>query len=532
MDRETIEKLGRRLESRMPLVGGMLRRSACRKLAEDSSSAAVPHLVKALDSEDETVRDAAQSALRSLVDPGAVDALCGIWFKNRDERLGTIIAECQYKPHGSGKLKLAALFKSGRKVRFRTPTAGAMAMVWDLSRDEDPRIAASARASLADLKAPAAVDALCTLWREERDQTIGKLVAECGYVAREPVRVRVLSALKAGRPEPVGEGAEQVPHLVDALLDSGTAIADNAEVALRCLQNAGAIDALCDVAISDPQSVCAEIVKQERYEPEMVSRRCVLFLLTGQLEKYFDLDHESQHLKAEYAAGDETLKRHIGEAIRASGDDRLLGLFHSARRRKLARELTAHEAQILLDVHERNEQWEEIFSLLFHIPLSKVVVGLDLLEKAGWQPEEETEAGVLGQLQELRGRVGDAPERPPAPDVALGPVMGGWIENGRAMAEEADDALRERMARGDPLEAVAALAALATSGTGNGRQRGRGPLPSALAAAAGLPGTVRGPSAVRLRRGAGGRRRAGNCGCSALGLLRWMPPPGAAAPWC
>ncbi|MDD5558363.1 HEAT repeat domain-containing protein [Candidatus Methylomirabilis sp.] len=381
MNEQDLAKYAGQLDSRIPLLGPRLRREACRKLAEDSSPGAVRYLVQALRSDDAEVRSTAAAALRALKDAAAVDALCALWSKERDEQLG-------------------------------------------------------------------------------------RIVAECGYVAIKPVELRVLSALKANRPEVAGESEAAVKPLVDAQDDRDQEIAKCAKAALNRLTNAAAVDALCELAIADPAGAIAALVKEAGYLPQSVGRRCVLFLLTKQFQRYLDLDPEFQHLRAEYRVGDKELRRRISSLIRGSGDTRLMGLFRESRRRQLASELTEQETATVIDVYARNQQWAEIFALLFQIPLVSAVVGLDRLGQSGWRPESPAEAALLDELIELRSAIAEIPERAPAPGVAFGAALIRWIERGRSaeFAGQSPDTLRKTLLRSSPPDAVAALAALVSSG--------------------------------------------------------------------
>lgn len=255
-------------------------------------------------------------------------------------------------------------------------------------------------------------------------------------------------------------------HLAEALHANDVEVRSTANAALRALQSPETVDALCELAIAAPAGGAAVIVKEVDYQPQSVSRRCVLFLLTGQLERYLDLDFDFQHLRAEYQAGSEELRQRIGDGVRQSGDSRLIGLFRASRQRKLASELSEREAAILIEVRARNQQWHEIFALLFHIPLSSVIVGLDALDKADWRPQNEAEATFLDELFDVRSAIGNIPERPPSPDVTLGPVLTRWCERGRSpeFRGQSLERLRKTMRQAAPPEAVAALAALVANG--------------------------------------------------------------------
>lgn len=66
----------------------------------------------------------------------------------------------------------------------------------------------------------------------------------------------------------------------------------------------------------------------------------------------------------------------------------------------------------------------------------------------------------------VRSAIGNIPERPPAPDVTLGPVLTRWCERGRnsEFRGQSPEALRKTLRQAAPPEAMAALAALVANG--------------------------------------------------------------------
>ena len=63
---------------------------------------------------------------------------------------------------------------------------------------QDEAIAARAAEALANLTSPAAVDALCAIWAQDRDAGLGQMLSKQRYVAKAPARLRALSGLQAG----------------------------------------------------------------------------------------------------------------------------------------------------------------------------------------------------------------------------------------------------------------------------------------------------------------------------------------------
>jgi hypothetical protein len=112
--------------------------------------------------------------------------------------------------------------------------------------------ALTAKAALHALKDARVVDALCALWAKGRDAQLGSIIAEQGYAARQPVEIRVLSALQAKQLSVAGESAATIPWLVQAIHDQEATVAGGANAALRSLQDVRAVDALCELAIADP----------------------------------------------------------------------------------------------------------------------------------------------------------------------------------------------------------------------------------------------------------------------------------------
>jgi len=259
--------------------------------------------------------------------------------------------------------------------------------------------------------------------------------------------------------------ANTVPLLASALDHRDVNVRSIAEFALCSLKNPEAIDALCEIAIRDPDGSASRIVKEEFYQPQSVSRRCVLFLLTGQLSQYFDLDIGFQYLRSEYRAANENLKQQIGEAIRRSEDPRLVGLFRVFRRRKRASEITEKEAAIVIDIHRINNQWQDIFTLLFHIQMSSVVVALDVLKAEGWVPKTKPEAELMKELLEIRSSISMVSKSNTVEEI-LGPVFSEWIEDGKngEMKYHPDGVLNLTFTTDAPPAAIAALSALASRG--------------------------------------------------------------------
>jgi hypothetical protein len=255
--------------------------------------------------------------------------------------------------------------------------------------------------------------------------------------------------------------AASIPLLANALDSSDGKVAEVANSALGSLNKKEDIELLCEGIISGSMEKAAPIAVQKKYKPANAGRRCLFYVITGQTEEYFDLDFEFEHLRAEYMAAPEPVQQRIRTAIQQSGDHRLMGMFGEVRRRFVAKDLTGHEAELMLDVYARNRQWEEIFALLFFSPLSLIPQAIDKLLASGWEPADEEQKTLWKDLKNERKTMGSNPKKPADPEVSLGPVFAKWIERGRKdFVSKPETELKELLQNGNPPDAVAALAAV------------------------------------------------------------------------
>ena len=130
----------------------------------------------------------------------------------------------------------------------------------------DPKVMNRAGAALRALRDQRAVDALCALWAESREDRLATIITERGYVASQPCRVRALSGLKAGGLELLRQAdGELTRELVAALKDKDTRVGGNADAALRALANHAGIDTLCALWADSREERLATIISERGY---------------------------------------------------------------------------------------------------------------------------------------------------------------------------------------------------------------------------------------------------------------------------
>ena len=332
-------------------------------------------------------------------------------------------------------------------------SAEAVPLLAGALKDTDAQVRTTADAALHSLKNQQAVDRLCALWVEKRDAALAAVVREQGYVAAQPVKVRVLSSLLTGQP---ATDAEAVPVLVEALKDSDAQVRGTANSALRELRERDSVDVLCTLAVREPAGPAAKICIEARKRPSDPEQACLLSFVTRQLDEYFQEDFEFQGLRQAYDRADEAVKAFVMDVVRG-GDRRCLGFFG---RRKPLSECSEGEIQLAIDAALRHRDWPRLFRAFQELPMKYGFPLIAEFRKSGWEPEQaDLKALYRGVLTESKG---DTMPAVPAPPKETSPVFEKWLADGRTgeYSRLGEAELVQRLGQATPPEGVKIAAAL------------------------------------------------------------------------
>jgi hypothetical protein len=321
----------------------------------------------------------------------------------------------------------------------------------------DPKVMNRAGAALRALREQRAIDALCELWADSREDRLATIITERGYVASQPLAVQVLSALKCGARLAL-ERADLVPPLVAALTDRDDVIRSRASGTLEGLPPGLARDALCNAAIQDPAGPAARICVENGMRPSDHERACLFLFVTRQLDAYFQEDFEFQNLRLQYERADAAVRAQVMEVVR-SGDRRCAGFIGT---RKALAECSEVEIKLAIESWLRHTDWPRLFRGFLELPLKFGLPVLAQLRRAGWQPDEPELLSLYRQvLADTDGQLVHA-RKPPVESSES--VFERWLAQGRAgeLASASEDALLQRLQNAAPVDGVAMVAALAT----------------------------------------------------------------------
>ncbi len=320
----------------------------------------------------------------------------------------------------------------------------------------DAAIAERADAALKDLTEQPALDCLCALWAKQRGEALGKIIAERSYIAKTPLQLKILTALKCGKRLALDRG-EVIPFVVGLLGDPDETVRTGATLSLEQITRGSAEDALCDEAIKKPDGPAAKLCLRTGKRPSDQERICLFLFVTRQLDAYFQEDFEFQNLRIQYDRADAAVREHVMKVVR-TGDRRCAGFFGT--RSKPIAECTEAEIKLALESWQRHNDWARLFQACLELPLKHSLPVLASLRRSNWQPESPDLKSVFRQAL---ADAGDGAPPAPKPPSATSSLFERWLAAGTTgeLAKLDSGPLLERLKTATPPDGVAIVAALA-----------------------------------------------------------------------
>ncbi|RMH77319.1 MAG: WD40 repeat domain-containing protein [Cyanobacteria bacterium J007] len=443
MEPGELAKLEMRLYKPLPGIGGWLRQQAAQLLVEDRSAAAAQLLAQAaIAPDDERLNEIAIEALRKLEGPEAIDAVCAVWASTRHERLTQLLLERRWIARHPLALCLLTALKVGQVEQAIEKIPDPIKPLLKACRDRDVQIAHAARQCLFRLQNPEAIDALCKQWAMTRTPFLEQVLLSGSYIARQPLLIRVLSALKVGQMQVVTqEGGEVVEPLLIACRDVDGWIVMQALVALRQLQRPKAREEVCRWAIERDHPLASEAAIAAKYAPSDPQKRALFYYLTEQWADYDQLDIDGSLLQNAYLDADEAVRSRIADKARKAGRLEIVETIVGPPNRRRLGEMSDREWENTIAILARSRSWSSMWKLAQQAPPAWSVRLLRQIEPqwqpqtpnelSGWQVLHKLASQCIGDVSALAGRMhcshAIGPTSQPVTCFAIGPTSVGYV---------------------------------------------------------------------------------------------------------
>ncbi len=263
------------------------------------------------------------------------------------------------------------------------------------------------RAELAQLKHPAARSAIVLEWARTREPRLQQLLLKTGWVADSPAAARVLSLLLHGRGSEIALGGDRwAPALLQACADPE--LGGPALQALDALPDREAREAACQAVLDSafPPEPAVEVLVRRGWAPEEQGPRALFYFVTGQYERFEDLDYDHSLLQAAYSELPDGLRARVINRIRGSGRAGLVRILQTDESRRRLHGLTISEYEAVLQVLQDSGRVGELWSMVFTASPEWSAEFLGVLQDHGFEPPaEDLEAyDNLQALRPTRGR--------------------------------------------------------------------------------------------------------------------------------
>lgn len=192
------------------------------------------------------LRLAIRAALEKVTQTACINALWGEAFRSRSNALLGVLLKLKQPASAPPEARAFSLLHLKRLQQLEDAPPELVMPLIQACEDHDPNIAAGARQVIGHLQKEDALDILCAHWARTRGQFLEKTILDAGYLAHNPVDVRVLTALKLNQPEQIDAGSmEVVAPLIQASRDADREIAARAGYLLRHALTGAALTEFC-----------------------------------------------------------------------------------------------------------------------------------------------------------------------------------------------------------------------------------------------------------------------------------------------
>jgi hypothetical protein len=185
--------------------------------------------------------------------------------------------------------------------------------------------------------------------------------------------------------------------LVRVLNDGIAHLQTAVEWTLRHLNDAQAIDALCELAIANPGGAVAKLCVETGYRPHDRGRAALFLFVTRQLGAYFALDSGFERLREAYNRAEPVIQDYVREVIR-TGDPQLLDFFT---RLKPLVDCTAEEIQSILSKFQQKQDWSAVWQVFLELPLKYSLPELGAFLDSDWRPADSRQQRVYAAFRAL-----------------------------------------------------------------------------------------------------------------------------------
>jgi WD40 repeat protein/virulence-associated protein VagC len=362
----------------------------------------VEPLLNAFQDKDTEIANRASEYAISFTNQEAIDYVCQKWAETRDKLLEQLVRKGEYVAQQPTELRVLTALKAANLEVIRDGGREIVEPLLKAFNDRDAEIANRANEYAISLTNPETIDYVCHKWAETRDKLLEQLVCKGKYVARQPIELRVLTALKVANLEVIRDGGREIIEpLLSAFQDKDSEIANRASECATMFDQPEYQELLFRLVLEQDHPIARQVVIKAQYAPHEPSQRALFYFLTEQWDKYASLDYQHSLLQKVYELGDEKLRKQIADKARQAGRVEWIQIVAGGRKGQRLGKMTDAEWKTTLAVLNRGKQWEEMWRLAQKAPAIWSKQLIHKLKQVGCLPKLEQERIGFDSLKQL-----------------------------------------------------------------------------------------------------------------------------------
>ncbi len=399
--------LSRRIYSNFPVIGWLLRRWAAWQLAKDDGSGeAVAILAEVVTrGQDRAVREMAIAVLNRLRSQDAINGFCRVWVETRHKDLAAILRSRRYVAT-EPRLRVLSALKVGALDVVKRGGVEVLDFLLAALNDRDTQVATAAASCVSALENRVVIDELCRRWVESRSSQLEGIIRQGGYVASQPVAVRVLTALKLNQIQEISDGGIEVLDCVlKAFDDRDMEVVRSAKIYTTQLKNEKMISFLYEKWIENQSSVLQTIIQEAGYEPSELSTKALFFFLFGEWKKYEGLDSDQSLLSKAYFGSSDRIQKLIAHMAKTAERIEWIKILTNAEKGFDIEQMTNENWNTFIDILVVQLNREELWKFLSYAPAIWSKKLLDRLANISYKWFSQANEDTVKTLLNLSSKV-------------------------------------------------------------------------------------------------------------------------------
>ncbi|MBF2058083.1 MAG: WD40 repeat domain-containing protein [Cyanobacterium sp. T60_A2020_053] len=246
------------------------------------------------------------------------------------------------------------------------------------------------------------INAVCAMWAQNRNEELTKLLKLRGWVAYNPLKLRVLTAVNLSWQGIFEEkGKEILPILLDLLDDKDQEIKGRALEWLANLPNEELEAEVCRLASEENNGRALEIAISANYRPSDPYQSTLFYYLTQQWERYGQVDPDQILLEQVYYQAPSELQQRMDDHGRLLKRMEWVWMRLGGKEGRRVKEIDFAQWGDLIEVLSNGRNWATLWDLVFIAPVfwSREIV--KKLKNNRALPEKPEDKAILAELLHL-----------------------------------------------------------------------------------------------------------------------------------